>query len=202
MFYTVYKTTNKINGKIYVGSHKTNNLHDSYLGSGKHLLRAISKYGEENFTRELLFVFDNPEDMFAKENEIVNEDFVKRSDTYNLKLGGFGGFDHIDNTGRPMPDHLRQLLSEHGKKRVGPLNTFYGKSHSEETKEKIGAKSKQRAKKQYDERIKLGNHPNSFVDCPHCGKHGQYRALKRWHFDNCATLKTSQQQPSLSDQSC
>lgn len=193
MFYTIYKTTNKINGKIYVGSHRTVDLNDSYLGSGKRLLRAISKYGESNFIREILFVFDNPDEMFAKEKEIVNEEFVQREDTYNLKIGGFGGFDHIDNTGRVMPDHLRQILSEHGKKRVGALNTFYGKTHSETAKKIIGEKSKARAKQQYEQRMQNGNHPNSFVDCPHCGKHGQYRALKRWHFDHCATLKISQQ---------
>ena len=34
-------------------------LDDGYLGSGKHLKRAISKYGENSFTKEILFIFDN-----------------------------------------------------------------------------------------------------------------------------------------------
>lgn len=45
--YTIYKTTNKIDGKIYIGKHETQDLKDGYLGSGTHLKRAIKKYGEE-----------------------------------------------------------------------------------------------------------------------------------------------------------
>jgi hypothetical protein len=96
MFYLIYKITNTANGKIYIGSHKTKNQNDGYMGSGKYLNRAIAKSGIENFTKEILFVFDNPAEMYAKEAEIVNEDFLVEENTYNLKLGGFGGFDFIN----------------------------------------------------------------------------------------------------------
>jgi len=49
MFYTVYKTINLVNGKIYVGLHVTDKLDDDYLGSGKLIQAAIKKYGRENF---------------------------------------------------------------------------------------------------------------------------------------------------------
>ena len=94
-YYTVYQTTDLINGKIYVGTHKTDNPYDDYLGSGKYVVDSIEKNGKENFQKEVLHIFDSPEEMFAKEAEIVNEDFISREDTYNIKEGGYGGWDHI-----------------------------------------------------------------------------------------------------------
>ena len=50
----VYKTTNLINGKVYIGKDRKNN--PSYLGSGILLQKAIRKYGSDNFKKETLFV--------------------------------------------------------------------------------------------------------------------------------------------------
>lgn len=94
MFYTIYKTTNQINNKYYIGKHQTNNLDDGYMGSGKLLKRAIAKYGLENFKKEILHVFDNEIEMNAKEKELV----VVNESTYNLNEGGHGGFSYINRT--------------------------------------------------------------------------------------------------------
>jgi hypothetical protein len=90
MFHFVYKTTNLVNQKIYIGVHSTEVVEDGYLGSGKYLRRAVRKYGSENFTREVLSFFKTRNEAFQYEAELVNLDFVKRKDTYNLILGGNG----------------------------------------------------------------------------------------------------------------
>ena len=78
MYYTVYKIMNKINSRQYIGVHKTKNLADGYMGSGKTLKNHQKKYGLDHFEKEILFVYDNPEDMYEKEKELVDEEYVSR----------------------------------------------------------------------------------------------------------------------------
>lgn len=87
-YHVVYKTINLVNNKIYIGYHSTNNINDTYLGSGKWLRRAVEKYGPENFKREILHIFEDRETALKKEAELVDQTFVKRDDTYNLVPGG------------------------------------------------------------------------------------------------------------------
>ena len=72
IYYYLYKITNLLNGKIYVGIHKTKNINDSYMGSGKVIRRAIDKYGIENFQKNILEYFTNYDDMLKREKEIVS----------------------------------------------------------------------------------------------------------------------------------
>jgi hypothetical protein len=91
-YYIIYKITNTINGKIYIGQHTTTNINDSYMGSGLALRRAFTKYGKANFTKEILHTYDNFDDMNNMEVKLVNESFVAREDVYNITTGGHSTF--------------------------------------------------------------------------------------------------------------
>lgn len=163
MFYLVYKTTNNINGKIYIGVHKTKNINDNYFGSGVALKRAIKKYGKKNFTKEILHVFDNEEDMFNMESLLVNDEFVKETNSYNMVPGGKTTINYVNDLGlnlygdngnpqnlihgtkriellkeRGVWDEVRQKISEGVKRHNKEYgHRRIGRKHSEYTKEKI-----------------------------------------------------------------
>lgn len=100
-----------MNGKIYIGCHKTKNKDDDYMGSGTVLKRAYKKYGLYNFVKEILFVFDNESDMHAKERELVNDEFLSETNTYNLKVGGSGGWDYVNKTQKNYTNERNKRIS-------------------------------------------------------------------------------------------
>lgn len=88
--FTVYKVTNSVNGKFYIGVHKTRNPYDSYMGSGEGIKLAIKKYGKDKFVKEVLFIFEDACTAYAKEAEIVTHSLVESGNCYNRYIGGFG----------------------------------------------------------------------------------------------------------------
>jgi len=154
MYYTIYKTTNKINGKFYIGKHQTDNPNDGYYGSGKKLEAAIKKYGRENFIKEVLFIYDNEHDMNNKEKEIITEDFVKDKNTYNVGIGGEGG-PHFK--GKKHTEEAKAKFNQKGKsykksketlekEKQSRLEKNNGTFFSQETIEKIRQKALERNK--------------------------------------------------------
>ena len=85
----IYKITNNINGKIYIGKHSTDNLNDYYIGSGVLFRKAIQKYGRENFTKEYLAFCDSEEKLNWLERFYIKKYNVKECG-YNLSDGGEG----------------------------------------------------------------------------------------------------------------
>ena len=88
MYYTIYKITNTLNNRYYIGRHATKNIDDGYMGSGLGIINAIKKYGVENFTKEIIATAETTEALWDLEKEIVNEDVVKDPQSYNMAYGG------------------------------------------------------------------------------------------------------------------
>ena len=120
-FHYLYQIINTVNNKIYIGVHSTNNLNDGYMGSGTAIKRAIKKYSLEKFQKTILFFFNTKKELYNKEAEIVNEDFIMRKDTYNLREGGTSAL------GRKNPRYGVKLSQEQKTKISNSLKTRYKK---------------------------------------------------------------------------
>lgn len=149
--YTIYQIKNLINGMIYIGCHYTNNIHDRYLGSGKCLKKAFKEYGRKNFKKTIICITKDWEVARKLERLYVDEEFIKRKDTYNSELGGLYHSDsrkieisksllgHIPwNKGKHISEEQKRKHSEYMKQN----NPMKGKHHSEETKRKISEANK------------------------------------------------------------
>lgn len=161
-YHFIYKTTNLLSGRYYIGMHSTDDLDDGYLGSGNRLRLAIQKHGKENFKREILEFVKDRKTLAERESEVVNLDLIAKEECMNLVVGGggfmldehhyrcskAGGKVHADKM--KNNEEYRNKVIERAKKNlkkymdsgVHNYNTFEGKKHSEETKKKMSESSK------------------------------------------------------------
>ena len=139
MIYTVYKVSCIINEKYYIGVHKTDNPNDSYLGSGKAIKLAIVKYGRENFKKCILATFDNSNEAYEYEKEIVSSVINDRY-CYNIAHGGKDGRVKFINLNSLNVDiHKQRQLDPTLKKRaaakgVAALKRLHGNKGTEWSK--------------------------------------------------------------------
>jgi predicted GIY-YIG superfamily endonuclease len=102
--YILYRTTNTINGKYYIGVSNGNNKW--YKGSGTALKNAIKKHGTKNFITEIIEMFETEQEAFNRERQIVTEYEVNDRNCYNMKSGGKGG------TGQKKTEAHKKKISD------------------------------------------------------------------------------------------
>ena len=155
-----YIVTNKLNGKVYVGSHswEGTGVDPNYYGSGKIIKQAVKKYGKENFQIEVLYFYDTVEECRADEERILTEYDVKNCPhSYNCKNSAIGwtsedmtGRTHTEDTKKKISQALRgennpmygRTLSDESRKKMsqakkGENNPMYGRTRTENTRNKI-----------------------------------------------------------------
>lgn len=135
-YYYIYKTTNIVNNKIYIGCRcfkGKNPMLDEYLGCGvfvkddgepkfmfenknSNFVKAVREEGCFNFNKQILLFCGSKEMLLNVERMIVNDEFVSREDTYNMVLGGgnppTGSGIKNNNAGNRWNDDQKRKLSE------------------------------------------------------------------------------------------
>lgn len=147
MYGYIYKTTNILNNKIYIGKRK-GNYDNKYYGSGKYLWNAINKYGIENFKNELLFSCKTLNEINLKEIETIKLYRESGFEMYNIALGGDGG-NVISNYSKEDYAKFVDKMTKINKQRC----------NTKEFKEKLSHATKERYKdenirKQHSQKIK------------------------------------------------
>lgn len=157
-----------MNGKYYYGRHSTDNLDDGYLGSGTYFTRSVRKHGKENHVRIIVEQLPDLESLKLREAEIVNREILKDKMCMNIALGGDGGWDHIKHSHEARlqmgkagglstkakidsDDTFRikfsqsitdATLKSYANGRQKNVPSWLGKTHSEETKNKMSESKK------------------------------------------------------------
>ena len=160
-YHYIYKTTNILNDKFYIGMHSTDNLDDGYMGSGKRLWYSINKHGKDNHKTEILEYLPCRESLRDREEEIINGKLLNEELCMNLACGGRGGFDHINDAqlniyGKngangqknflPWDERKQKMIEngtfdgyiQHKREVFAKVSDWTGKKHTDETKRKIG----------------------------------------------------------------
>jgi group I intron endonuclease len=152
MYGYIYKTTNLINGKTYIGQKKSSKFEKSYYGSGLLISRAVEKYGIENFKIEILCWALSKEHLDELEILLIESNSV--NENYNIAKGGDGGDTTSNNPNKleiiekrkegikkfneSLSDEYwveRNIKISNSKK--GKSNGRDGYKHNQETKDKI-----------------------------------------------------------------
>ena len=162
--YTVYCHTNKLNGKRYVGITKKKperrwNNGEGYKESPR-FYNAIKKYGWHNFLHEILYTGLTLDEAKQKEIDLIAEWNLTNDECgYNISQGGdMCNYErtqvHRDNLSKCMKSRWNTMSEEERRIRRDRLyyysrperNPFLGKQHSEETRQLISNKAKERFK--------------------------------------------------------
>lgn len=187
-YHILYQTTNKINGKIYIGVHSTNNLDDGYMGSGKLIRRAFDKHGKENFTREIIEFYDTKEEAYAAEKTIVTRDFISETTNYNIAEGGFGGWTGVDHSGEKNPFFGKKHSVESTAKRRAWTLAYNQTESNRESARRLGWANRGR---KYSAEVNAKKHPKD--TCEVCGKTMNRANFVRYnHGPNCDAQKSTE----------
>jgi group I intron endonuclease len=208
---SIYKITNIINGKTYIGFDSKYprrigcHLKDSKRNKQSPLCEDIRKYGWDNFNHELLYQsWDSQHCLKVMENHFIVEN-NSYNNGYNRTLGGNGTL----GSPRPKTQEMKKYMSDFMKINNPRKNYVFSKEEKENHSEKMklfyennpdrkpigekngmfGKKQTTEWKKQHSETIKKLHKEERYeikkTECVHCGLITTVQNIKRFHNEKC-----------------
>jgi group I intron endonuclease len=183
----VYKTTNLINGKIYVGQHSTNKefKKDKYIGNGidnqnkseytdNVFCKAVRKYKYENFKCEILEYCQTKKELDIREVFWIKELNSLLPNGYNMVARAGGGYiskEHYERLSREFKNrkNSEEQNKQHSINMTGDKNHRFGRENSKESNEKNRQSHLNKNK----------------IECQHCKKMVDIGNLTYYHGDYC-----------------
>lgn len=143
----VYKTTNLINGKIYIGQHNKSSFDEKYYGSGTRMRKLINDFGISNLSNEVIAWADTPDELNELETFFIMK--YKSYDNeigYNISLGASGdttyGLDDFEySIQREKLSGENNGMYKSGERGIHPKG-FKGHHHSKASRESISKHTK------------------------------------------------------------
>lgn len=208
--FTIYLATNLCNGKVYIGftsnwpKRVNNHRSEANYSRNKHkpLYKAMLKYGWENFSWCAIYQSLD----FEHTLKVMEPYFIKQynswvgcenSNGYNLTKGGEGVMGYV-RTKSVIEKHRQKMKGrrqskEHITRRIesSKRNPNFGKHNigRKQTPESIEKTRKgligKKKSEEHKANMKKRYQDTTTLTCPHCGKTGDYKNMKRWHFDMC-----------------
>lgn len=186
----IYRTTNEVNHKTYIGQHKKDYFDEKYLGSGVLIKQAIREYGRFNFSLTLLKVCFSEKELNEEEQKIIKLEREKGHAEYNISDGGTGakGVKLVDNPkyGIYHTEERRKKLAELASKRKGKNSPLYGRKMSAEH---IAKTRRTGSTQSAETRKKIGEAGKKETACPICKQIFPSRIEMTEHYKKVHTPK-------------
>lgn len=192
-YHYVYKTTNLINQKFYVGRHSSNKNpeKDNYLGSGEVFSQSFRKNGRKNFKREIL-EFCRDFEILCKREEFWIKELKAVELGYNLTERSTGAKSGEKNHMYGKTPWNKGKTGIYSDKTLEKMRVFrVGKKQSEESIDKMLRTREERDLFKHTEeskkRLKKSWSKNrDILRCLYCGFESKMKPIMiQWHFDNC-----------------
>ena len=217
MYGYIYKITNLVNNKLYIGQVVTykgiqqrfeRHIQSAEAGADFKLSRAIRKYGKDNFTIEIIDFANSREELNKKEKHWIYY-YDSFNNGYNMTLGGEGGNTYSKRTPEQMKITKQKISNaihlNNGNKGqyTGEKNSMYGKHHSEQTKQiirdKLIGKKKPKDHGQHVSAANKGRHKNYIpavvklyiknIHTNECERLSAKEIVDKYHIQNYKILK-------------